>query len=78
MDLPGIARQKNLLVSRNCEVQLCGVTIRAPALPSMLASDTNSCTDSKAGARIAGTKDDLTRFAAFFHYHPNGTNDRQT
>ena len=41
-----------------------GITIRAPALPSVLANDTNSRTDGKAGARMKGmvrTEDDLTR-----------------
>ena len=33
--------------------------IRAPALLSVLANDTNSRTDGKAGARMAETEDDI-------------------
>ncbi|MEZ6149772.1 MAG: hypothetical protein R3C09_06585 [Pirellulaceae bacterium] len=32
------ARQENLWVSHMCEVQWSGLTIRAPALPSVLAN----------------------------------------
>ncbi len=46
--------QMNLLVSQKYEVPYCGVTIRAPALPSVLENDTNSRTDGKAGARMTG------------------------